>query len=154
LRLELGPLRKNGDEHGSTVTRTPGQLSGAKEMPITYQIDPPRRWLEINVSGAITMDEAAEQMRRMFADPAYNDDLSGIVDCRGMTNVLKVTDLRGLANIQLARPGPSWRSRRAVVVSSPEQYGTARVFMVFAEAGPVEYSVFYNVEAALKWVKE
>ncbi len=123
-------------------------------MPITYQIDPERRWLEVKASGAITMEESADHMRRMFSDPAYSDDLSGIIDCRAMTNVLNVTELRGLADIQLARPGPSWRSRRAVIVASPEQYGTARVFMVFAEAGPVEYSVFYNMETALRWVKE
>ena len=137
----------------STAKGSPVQLS-AKGMPITYQIDPAKRWLEIKVSGPITMEECAEQMRILFADPNYSDDFSGIVDCREMGNVLNVTELRGLADIQLARPGPSWRSRRAVVVSSPEQYGTARVFMVFAEAGPVEYSVFYNMEAALKWVKE
>jgi hypothetical protein len=123
-------------------------------MPITYQIDPVRRWLEIKVSGAITVEESAEHMQRMFADVAYSDDLSGIIDCREMTNVLNVTELRGLADIQLARPGPSWRSRRAVVVGSPEQNGTARLFMVFAEGGPVEYSVFYNIERALEWVKE
>ncbi len=123
-------------------------------MPITYQIDPVRRWLEIKVTGTTTMEESAEHMRQMFADPAYNDDLCGVIDCREMANVLNVTELRGLADIQVARPGPSWRSRRAVVVSSPEQYGTARVFMIFAEAGPVEYSVFYNMEAALQWVKE
>jgi len=123
-------------------------------MPITYQIDPVQRWLEIKVTGPITMEESAEHMRQMFADPAYSDDLSGIIDCRDMTNVLNVTELRGLADIQVARPGPSGRSRRAVVVSSPEQYGTARVFMIFAEAGPVEFSVFYNMETALQWVRE
>ncbi|HEY0550216.1 MAG TPA: hypothetical protein VGF13_11495 [Verrucomicrobiae bacterium] len=123
-------------------------------MPITYQIDSARRWLEIKVIGTITMEESAEHMRLMFADSAYSDDLCGVIDCRDMANVLNVTELRGLADIQVARPGPAWRSRRAVVVSSPEQYGTARVFMIFAEAGPVEYSVFYNMEAALQWVKE
>jgi hypothetical protein len=123
-------------------------------MPVTYQIDPARRWLDIKLRGEVTMEEAAEMVQQLFADPAYSDDLSGVVDCREMTNVLAVKELRGLAEMQLARPGPSWRSRRAVVVSSPEQYGTARVFMVFAEAGPVQYSVFYNLEAALAWVKE
>lgn len=124
-----------------------------QRMPITYQIDPVRRWLDVKVCGTITMEESSEHMRRMFADPDYNDDLCGIIDCREMTNVLHVTEIRGLADIQVARPGPAWRSRRAVVVSSPDQYGTARVFTVFAESGPVEFSVFYNMEEALKWVK-
>lgn len=123
-------------------------------MPITHQIDPARRWLEIKITGPITAEEASEHMRQLFSDAAYSDDFYGVIDCRDMGNVLNVTELRGLADMQLARPGPAWRSRRAVVVSSPEQYGTARLFMVFAEAGPVQYSVFYNMEAALQWLKE
>lgn len=123
-------------------------------MAITYHIDPAKRWLEVKVSGAVTAEEASDILRQMFTDPAYSDDLCGIIDCREQGNVLNVTELRGLADMQVARPGPSWRSRRAVVVASPEQYGTARLFMVFAEAGPVQYSVFYNMEAALQWVKE
>ena len=123
-------------------------------MAISYHIDSARRWLEIKLTGIVAMEQAAGFLRQLFDDPAYSDDLSGIVDCRDMENVLDVTELRGLADMQLARPGPSWRSRRAVEVSSPEHYGTARVFMVFAEAGPVQYSVFYNMEAALQWVKE
>lgn len=123
-------------------------------MPITFQIDPDKRWLEVKLSGDVTMDEVSAHIVNMFAHPNYSDDLSGIVDCREMVNVLDVKELRGLAEMQLARPGPAWRSRRAVVVSSPEHYGTTRVFMLFAEGGPVQYSVFYNMEAALKWVRE
>ncbi len=123
-------------------------------MPITYQIDPARRWLEVKLSGAVTVEEAAEAIRRLFADPAYSDELNGLIDIREMGNVWNVTQLRGLAEMQLARPGPSWRSRRGVVVGSPAHYGTARVFMVFVEPGPVQYSVFYNLAAALEWVKE
>lgn len=123
-------------------------------MPITYHIDSARRWLEMTLRGTVTMEETVMVVRQMFTDPAYSDDLSGVIDCREMTNVLNVTELRGLADLQLSRTGPSWCSRRAVVVGRPEQYGTARVFMVMAEAGPVQYSVFYNLESALKWVKE
>ncbi|HTD67372.1 MAG TPA: hypothetical protein VK846_12665 [Candidatus Limnocylindria bacterium] len=123
-------------------------------MPITYHIEPARKWLEMKLSGHVSMEEAAEATHRLFSDPNYSDDLCGIIDCREMTDVLKLTELRGLADMQLARPGPAWRSRRAVLVSSPEHYSTARLFMVFAEAGPVQFSVFYNMEAALQWLKE
>ncbi len=123
-------------------------------MPITFQIDPARRWLDMKVSGAVSMEEAAAALGKIFAHPDYTDDLCGIVDCREMENVLNVTELRGLADIQLTRPGPAWHSRRAVVVGSPEHYGTARLFMVFAEAGATQFSVFYNYESALQWVRE
>lgn len=108
----------------------------------------------MRLTGNVSMHEAAEMVRRIFADPEYSDDLSGIIDCRDMVNVLNVTELRGLADLQLSRGGASWAARRAVVVSSPEHYGTAKVFMVFAEAGPVQYSVFYNLESALEWVRD
>lgn len=123
-------------------------------MPVTFQIDPVRRWLDMKLTGATTMEESAAAMRQLFAHPDYSDDLCGIVDCREMENTLNVTELRGLADIQLTRPGPAWRSRRAVVVGSPEQYGTARLFKVFAEASAVQFNIFYNYEAALQWVKE
>jgi hypothetical protein len=123
-------------------------------MPITFQIDPARRWLDMKLSGVITMEESAASMRQMFAHPDYHDELCGLVDCREMENVLNVTEVRGLADIQLTRPGPTWRSRRAVVVGSPEQYGTARLFTVLAEGSAVQFSIFYNYEAALQWVKE
>ena len=53
-------------------------------MPITYQIDSARHWLEIKVTGTVTTDEAAETVRRMFADAAYNDELSGVIDWGGL----------------------------------------------------------------------
>ena len=123
-------------------------------MPITFQIDPARRWLDMKVTGAVSMEESAAALRQIFAHPDYSDDLCGIVDCREMENVLNVTELRGLADIQLTRAGPAWRSRRAVVVGSPEHYGIARLFKVFAEAGATQFSVFYNYDSALQWVKE
>lgn len=123
-------------------------------MPITFHIDPAKRWLEMKCLGVVTPDEAVDAVRRLFEHPDYSDDYYGIIDCREMENVLDVTDLRGLAEMQLARPGPVWRARRAVVVGSPAQYGTASVFMLFAESGPVQFNVFYNMEAALKWLKE
>jgi len=102
----------------------------------------------------MTVEELADFTRRMQADPAYSDDLWGIIDCREMTNVLHLTELRGLADIEVQRPGPAWRSKRALLVSSPEQYSTARVFMVFAESSPIQYDVFYNRETAMQWLQE
>lgn len=123
-------------------------------MPVEYHIDARRRWLEARLIGHVSVKELSDHLRQMFADPLYSDELSGVIDCREMTNVLSVNELRGLADMHVARPGPPWRSRRAVVVSSPAQYGTARVFKVFAESGPVQYNVFYNLENALEWLKE
>jgi hypothetical protein len=123
-------------------------------MPITLHIDSRKPWLEIKMSGELTMTEVVDFMRQMTTDPAYSDDLCGIVDCREMTNVLGLKEVRGLADLELQRPGPAWRSRRAVVVSTPAQYHTARMFMVFAESGPVQYDVFYNMETAEQWLKE
>ncbi|HWN94673.1 MAG TPA: hypothetical protein VNT99_06560 [Methylomirabilota bacterium] len=123
-------------------------------MPATYQIEKDKPWLEIKVSGEMTVEELADFTRRMQADPAYSDDLWGIIDCREMTNVLHLTELRGLADIEVQRPGPAWRSKRALLVSSPEQYSTARVFMVFAESSPIQYDVFYNRETAMQWLQE
>jgi hypothetical protein len=121
-------------------------------MPATYQIED-HKWIEMTLSGELSVEDLADLTRRMHADPDYSDDLCGIIDCREMTNLLNLTDLRGLANIELQRPGPAWRSKRAVIVRSPAQYSTARVFMVFAEDSPIQYDVFYNRETAMQWLK-
>jgi hypothetical protein len=123
-------------------------------MPTTYQIDKAKRWVEVKISGQLTLDELADFSRRMQADPAYSDDLSGIIDCCEMANVWNLTELRGFADDVNRRPGPAWRSKRAIVVASPAQYSIMRVFMVFADSSPIQYSVFYNRETAMQWLKE
>jgi hypothetical protein len=123
-------------------------------MPITYQIDPQKHWLEVKVSGRVTVQESTDSLRALFADPHYNDDLCGIVDCREMTDLLNISELRGVADMHVARPTTPWRSRRAIIVASPEHYTASRLFTLFAESGPIEYGVFYNRETAMQWVKE
>jgi len=123
-------------------------------MPATYRIYSEKPWIEIMLSGEIFYSELRDFHGRMFADPTYSDDLCGLIDCREMTNVLNVNELRRLADLHLARPGHAWRSKRAVLVASPAQYGAGQVFMVFAESSPVKYSLFYNLEAAFQWLKE
>ena len=123
-------------------------------MPANYQIDKSKPWVEMTLSGELTAAELADFTQRMQADPAYSDDLSGVIDCREMSTLLHVTELRAFADDVNRRPGPAWRSKRAVLVSSPAQYSTVRVFMVFAESSPIQYNVFYTRETALQWLRE
>jgi hypothetical protein len=122
-------------------------------MPATYQIDANKSWVEMTLSGQLAVDDLNAFMSAMQADPAYSDDLWGVIDCREMTNVLDVTEIRGLAENETRRPGPAWRSKRAIIVSSPAQYSTARVFMIFADSSPIQYDVFYSRETAMEWLK-
>ena len=92
-------------------------------------------------------------MEEMVRHPDYSDEFCGLIDCRGLTNILDIKDVRRLADMENKRPGPPWRSRRAVLVGSGEHYSISRMFLVFAESSPVQYDVFYNREAALEWLK-
>ena len=123
-------------------------------MPITYHIDAWKSWLEVKLSGHVSIQETCDFHRRIYADPAYSDDLNGIIDCQELSNVLSVNELRDVADLQLDRPGPAWRAKRAILVASPTQYSTARVFLVFAESSPIQYSIFYNLETARQWLRE
>ena len=123
-------------------------------MPATYQIDQAKPWVEMRLSGELSLQDLVDFTNRLEADPNYSDDIWGVIDCREMTNTLKLTEVRGLADIEMRRPGPAWRSKRAVIVGSPTQYSVARVFMVFAESSPIQYTVFYNRETALQWLRE
>lgn len=122
-------------------------------MPATYQINTSNPWIEIKLSGQLSLEDLATFTHRMQSDPAYSDDLWGVIDCREMTNVLKLTEVRDLADRQKSRPGPAWRSKRAVIVGSPAQYSTSRIFAMFAESSPIQYSVFYNRETAMQWLR-
>jgi hypothetical protein len=121
-------------------------------MPVTYQIDTRRPWLEMKLSGHVTLQELSDCLRELYGDSDYNDDMPGIIDITEMTNLLSISELRGLAQIQSTRPGPPGRGRRAVIAASPAQYSTTRVFIIFAENSPIQVDVFYNRETALQWV--
>ena len=123
-------------------------------MPATYHIDKKESWIEIKISGESSADELAEFTRQMQADPDYSDDLSGVIDCREMSNVLKLTELRSFADDVNRRPGPAWRSKRAVIVASTAHYSVTRMFMLFADSSPIQYNVFYSRETAMEWLKE
>jgi hypothetical protein len=110
--------------------------------------------MEVKLTGEFTVEELADFSRQMRADPGYSDDLCGIIDCREMANLWTLTELRGFANDANNRPGPVWRTRRAIIVASPAHYSIMRVFMVFADTSPIQYSVFYSRETAIQWLKE
>ena len=117
------------------------------------EIDAANRWLNITLTGELTMADFAAFMGEMVQHPDYSDELSGLIDCRGLTNILDIKDVRHLAELENKRPGPPWRARRAVLVGSGEHYSITRVFTIFAESSPIQYDVFYNRESALEWLK-
>ncbi len=123
-------------------------------MPATYQIDKSKPWMEVKLTGQLTREELVDFSHRLRADAAYSDDLCGIIDCREMSNLWSLTELRGFADDVNSRPGPAWRSKRALIVASPAQYSIMRVFMVFADSSPVQYDVFYSRETAMQWLRE
>jgi hypothetical protein len=117
------------------------------------EIDAERRWVSITLTGDLTIADLVAFMGRMQEHPDYSDDLCGLIDCREMTSVLDIKEVRSLADLENKRPGPPWRSRRAVLVGSGEHYSLGRMFMMFAESSPVQYDIFYNLEAAMEWLK-
>ena len=106
------------------------------------------------MTGHLTLEQLVAFLTEMVQHPDYSDDLCGVVDCRELTSVLDIKEVRSLAEIENKRPGPPWRSRRAVLVGSGEHYSLSRMFMMFAESSPIQYDVFYNRESAMKWLKE
>src|SRR5262245_7925385 len=110
-------------------------------MPTTYHIDKDKSWIEIKISGKSTAHELAEFTRQMQADPDYTDNLSGVIDCRELANVFELAEVRGFADDANQRPGPPWRSKRAVIVASTAHYSVTRMFMLFADSSPIQYNV-------------
>jgi hypothetical protein len=118
-------------------------------MPASYQIDKARRLVISTASGFLTAADILAHQRRLLGDPDFDPTCSQIVDCTAVTGIdLSADDVRAVAATTIF----SAHSRRAVLVTTDEQFGFASMFKMFRE-GQGEYGirVFRDPAEALRW---
>ena len=118
-------------------------------MPASYQIDKARRLVTSTASGFLTVADILAHQRRLLGDPDFDPTCSQIVDCTAVTGIdLSADDVRAVAATTVF----SAHSRRAVLVTTDEQFGFARMFKMLRE-GQGEYGirVFRDPAEALRW---
>ena len=96
-------------------------------MPVSFQIDKARRLVTSTASGFLTAADILAHQRRLLGDPDFDPTCSQIVDCTAVTGIdLSAEDVRAVGATTIF----SAHSRRAVVVTTDEQFGFARMFKI------------------------
>jgi hypothetical protein len=118
-------------------------------MPASFQIDKARQLVISTASGFLTAADILAHQRKLLVDPSFDPTCSQIVDCTGVTGIdLSPDDVRAVTAATIF----SAHSRRAVVVSTDEQYGFASMFKMMREAqGEYGIRVFRDRAEALRW---
>ncbi|HEV2521284.1 MAG TPA: hypothetical protein VGT24_02790 [Candidatus Acidoferrales bacterium] len=118
-------------------------------MPVSYQIDKARRLVTSTASGFLTAADILAHQRKLLADTDFDPTCSQIVNCTAVTGInLSAEEVRAVASTAIF----SAHSRRAVVVSTDEQFGFARLFKMLREAeGEYGIQVFRDPAEALRW---
>lgn len=118
-------------------------------MPASYHIDKARRLVVSTASGLVTAADLLAHQRRLLGDSDFDPTCSQIVDCTAVTGIdLSADEVRAVAATTIF----SAHSRRAVLVTTDEQFGFASMFKIIREAqGEYGIRVFRDRVDALRW---
>ena len=120
-------------------------------MPYTYEIDVERRVVIAAFSGDASLADADAIMAELHADPRHSFAFDRVYDCRALTRLPPVGELRGVAELFRQRLDPGIRVRRAIVVSRGAQYGLGRMLQALLDLAGLEPNVFVDVDEAVTW---
>jgi hypothetical protein len=118
-------------------------------VPVSYHIDKTRRLVISTASGFLTAADILTHQRQLLGDSNFDPTCSQIVDCTAVTEVdLSPEDVRAVTATAVF----SAHSRRAVVVTTDEQFGFARMFKMMREGqGEHGIQIFRDSAEALRW---
>jgi hypothetical protein len=107
----------------------------------------------IEVTGVLSIQEIAESVPALLADPAYRADLPQLVDLHGVTEATVSADqLRSLVHtFEAVSTQPT--GRLAILATRPVLFGFSRMYEALAARLPVPVRVFSNLDAARAWLQ-
>ncbi len=104
-------------------------------------------------SGELTISEAKEGARAVYADPRFVEPTRVIWDLRDTRVGWKSEEVKGFSEFILGNRG-SGRGKVAVVASSNLEFGLARMFEVMSQRAPMEMMVFRDADEARDWIED
>jgi hypothetical protein len=122
-------------------------------MPCRYVIDTERRLVVTTAWDRINFTDAKAHQDQLYADPAFHRDFNQLIDATAVTHIdASAEEIRIIA----ARSIFSQASRRAIVADKPLIFGVGRMLQAHFNmtVGKEQVNVFYDREAALKWLGE
>lgn len=118
-------------------------------MPISYTIDPARRLVVTRIAGVMSEEDVRALREQLRADPAFDATYANLVDLSEATDIQLSADTLG----QLAvRSAFDRVTRRAIVATSPLQFGMARMFATINERHGHVVRVFRDSGEAEAWL--
>lgn len=122
-------------------------------MPCRYVIEKERHLVITTAWDNVTFADAKGHQDQLFADPAFDRDFNQLIDATAVTQIdASSEEIRIVASRNIFSP----TSRRAFVASQPLIFGIARMMQMHLNmaVGQDQANVFYDREAALKWLGE
>jgi hypothetical protein len=118
-------------------------------VPASYHIDKARRLVVSTATGLVTAADLLAHQRRLLGDSDFDPTCSQIVDCTSITGIdLGADEVRTVAATTVF----SAHSRRAILVTTDEQFGFATMFKMIREAqGEYGIRVFRDRADAMSW---
>jgi hypothetical protein len=118
-------------------------------MPSAYTIDLARSLVLTRGWGVATDRELLAHVRALAADPRFAQHFHQLADLCDVTDVqFTVRTIK-----ELVRLNPFWAgARRALVVTSDEVFGWARLYELLRDEWPDELQIFRTMDDALQWL--
>jgi hypothetical protein len=120
-------------------------------MPYSYEIDAEPRLIVAVFTGDANLADADAVMTQLHADPRHSFAFSRVYDCRGLTRLPPLVELRGVAELFRHRIDPTVRPRRAIVVRPGAAYGLGRMLQARLDLAGMELNIFTGPDEAVAW---
>ena len=120
-------------------------------MPYAYQIDVERELVIVEFSAEANLAEAEALITQLYADPRHSVRFNRVFDCRGVTRLPPLGELRGVAELLRRRVDPTAHAKRAIVVRAGAPYGIGRMLQAFLDLVGVELHLFMDLDEAVAW---
>ena len=119
-------------------------------MPITFQLDAPRRRIRTTVAGSVTVDEVATHFAVLVRDQVIG--YADLIDARAAKGPGWFSaDVRRAAELVRNLGGEGPVGPRAVLVSSAAAFGMVRMLSVLLSPR-MTMEVFRDPDSAEKWM--
>src|SRR5919112_1768665 len=120
-------------------------------MPYAYEIDVERRLVVAVFSGDATLADADGIMTALHADPRHSFRFNRVYDCRAVTRLPPLSELRGVAELFRRRVDRTVRPRRAIIVRPGAAYGLGRMLQALLDLAGLELNIFTDFDEAIAW---
>jgi hypothetical protein len=120
-------------------------------MAYAYEIDVERQLVVVVFSADANLAEAEAVMTQVHADPRHSLRFSRVYDCRAVTRLPPLGELRAVAELFRRRIDPTVDARRAIVARGGAPYGLGRMLQALLDLVGVDLHVFTDLDEAIAW---